>query len=91
MVRYSQRRVHLIPEQNDSLTAPTVRIAGLRIAHRLYPIGENGIQNSRFPNLQASQNHIHVEFSGISFAPGDALRYQYLLEGLDQQWSPPSA
>src|SRR6476620_9697121 len=81
----------LVPEQNDSLTLPPIRIVAVRIAGVPYPMGENGASELTLPDLRAGQNQIQVDFGGITFATGDTLRYQYWLEGLDRQWSPPSA
>ncbi|MBN4065952.1 hypothetical protein JYT51_01305 [Candidatus Amoebophilus asiaticus] len=39
--------------------------------------------------LPYSQNHLTFDFVGISFKIPEKVRYQYMLEGLDANWSPP--
>src|SRR5262249_13983627 len=41
--------------------------------------------------LQPQQNHIEVDFFGLRFGTGGALRYQYKLEGPDRDWSAPGS
>lgn len=38
--------------------------------------------------LGPNQNHLQVDFFGLSFAAGEVLRYQYKLEGAEADWSP---
>ena len=40
--------------------------------------------------LQPDQNQLRVDFVGLGFAPGERLRYQYLLSGADRDWSRPT-
>jgi two-component sensor histidine kinase len=42
------------------------------------------------PDLAADRNQLQIDFVGLSFAPGEVLRYQYRLEGADADWSPPA-
>jgi hypothetical protein len=37
--------------------------------------------------LNPSQNQLSVDFVGLGFAAGEALRYQYRLAGADPDWS----
>jgi two-component sensor histidine kinase len=50
-------------------------------------LGETELKNLR---LRAGQNSLQLDFAAISFSPGRSLRYQYKLEGMDDDWSPPS-
>jgi ligand-binding sensor domain-containing protein/signal transduction histidine kinase len=67
-----------------------ISITSLRVRGRGQPtsdLGETEISGLRFgPN----QNDVEVGFAGLAFAPGETLRYQYMLEGADSGWSPPS-
>jgi signal transduction histidine kinase len=47
-----------------------------------------GEKQIALPDLAANQNEIQIEFVGLSFAPGDTLRYQYKLG--DADWSEPT-
>lgn len=42
------------------------------------------------PGLQLAydKNHVSFEFTGISFINPEKIKYQYKLDGLDNQWSP---
>ncbi len=37
--------------------------------------------------LAASQDNIQIDFTSLSFASGEVIRYQYRLEGADRDWS----
>jgi ligand-binding sensor domain-containing protein/signal transduction histidine kinase len=80
----------LIPEPERPAIQPTVLVTGLRIASIPYPIPELGATNIAGPELGASQNNVQVEFTGLSLAPGESLRYQYKLEGASSDWSAPT-
>ncbi|MBL4624920.1 MAG: hypothetical protein JKY42_07260, partial [Flavobacteriales bacterium] len=41
-------------------------------------------------NLTYEKNHLTFDFVGISLKIPEKVRYQYMLEGLDDNWSPPS-
>src|SRR5216683_3524582 len=75
----------------DRPAAPlTIAITSLRVGGVRQPgseLGETEISGLRY---QPNQNDIEVGFAGPAFAPGDTLRYQYMLEGADAEWSPPS-
>ena len=75
----------------DRPPAPlTIAITSLRVGGVRQPgseLGETEISGLRY---QPNQNDIEVGFAGPAFAPGDTLRYQYMLEGADSEWSPPS-
>jgi ligand-binding sensor domain-containing protein/two-component sensor histidine kinase len=71
-------------------TPPPIAITSLRVGgvrQQASELGEVEISGLRF---QPNQNDIEVGFVGLAFAPGETLRYQYMLEGADSEWSPPS-
>ncbi len=76
----------LIPEPDLPRPPPPVLISSLRIAGLTYPVSDLGEINIPPLELNASQNQIEIDFFGFSFSPGEALRYQYKLEGSDQDW-----
>src|SRR5438045_7024294 len=45
----------------------------------------------RLADLPASANQLQIDFVGLGFAPGESLRYQYMLEGADRDWGAPTA
>jgi ligand-binding sensor domain-containing protein/signal transduction histidine kinase len=79
----------LIPEPDwpQAATPPPVLIGGLRIAGVPYPVSELGATEINSLVLEPGQNQIEIDFFGLSFSAGANLRYQYLLEGVDRQWS----
>jgi ligand-binding sensor domain-containing protein/signal transduction histidine kinase len=78
----------LVPEPEKPEPPPSVFISGVRVAGVRQPLSEFG--EIEAPDLAAGhdQNNIEVEFAGLCFRCGDALRYQYRLEGADRDWSP---
>ncbi len=60
-----------------------VLITGLRVAGEQQLISALGETAVRWHHLTVSQNHLQIDFVGLSFAPGEALRYQYKLEETD--------
>ncbi|HJQ23065.1 MAG TPA: two-component regulator propeller domain-containing protein [Blastocatellia bacterium] len=79
-----------MPQAERPTLPPTMLISGLRIAGVAYPVSELGATDLRGPQLQTSAGQLQIDFVGISLAPGAGLRYQYKLEGADQDWSAPT-
>src|SRR5262249_46227400 len=67
-----------------------ILISALRVAGVSYPVSELGAASLTLPELAANQNHIEIDFLGLSLGVGDALRYQYMIEGSSSGWSPPT-
>lgn len=78
----------MIPEPDQPRPPTPVLISGLRIAGLTYPVSDLGEINIPPLELGAGQNQIEIDFFGISFGLGEAIRYQYKLEGSDQDWKP---
>jgi ligand-binding sensor domain-containing protein/signal transduction histidine kinase len=80
----------LVPQADPTQTPPPILISGLRVAgvpQQISQVGESEVPALR---LGADQNQLSIDFVGLSFGPGEILRYQYRLEGgADQDWSPP--
>ncbi len=73
------------PPGPPPIVITSLRVGGVRqLASEL---GETEISGLRY---QPNQNDIEVGFAGMAFAPGETLRYQYMLEGADSEWSPAS-
>ena len=78
------------PQPEQVQEAPPILISGIRIAgakQRTSALGESSISNLE---LEPQQKDLQIDFVGLDFAPGDIIRYQYKLEGADQDWSLPS-
>jgi ligand-binding sensor domain-containing protein/signal transduction histidine kinase len=80
----------LIPEKERATSPPPVLISGLRIAGVAYPISELGTTEVSGLELGADQHQIEIDFFGLSFSAGESLHYQYMIEGVDRDWSAPT-
>jgi signal transduction histidine kinase len=65
-------------------------LTGLRIAGSPRSVSALGATQVSLPDLKATENHLQIDFVGLSFVPGETLRYRYRLEGADADWSPPT-
>ena len=80
----------LAPAPDTPSAPPPVLIDGLRIRGLPQLISAFGEQDLSVPDLTAQQNQLQIDFVGLSFGPGDVLRYQYRLTGTDTDWSAPT-
>ncbi|HKV42642.1 MAG TPA: two-component regulator propeller domain-containing protein [Blastocatellia bacterium] len=80
----------LVPQVEQPASPPPIRITSLEVAGIPYPLPELGVANMTGPELDASQNHIQIDFSGLSIASADSPRYEYKLEGAVSEWSAPT-
>jgi len=67
-----------------------IYLARIEIAGEDLPIAETGTALVPGLELSASRNNLLIEFLGLDFHGERALKYQYQLEGADQDWSPPT-
>jgi signal transduction histidine kinase/ligand-binding sensor domain-containing protein len=80
----------LDPQPDPDPAAPPIRIEGLRIAGVKQPLSEFGANNISGLKLTAAQSNLQIDFSSLSMARAALLRYQYKLEGVDEDWSAPT-
>src|SRR5262249_32377724 len=80
----------LDPQSEEPASPPPIFITALHVAGVPFPLPEPGAISVAGPELRANQNNVQIEFAGLSFAPGESLRYQYKLEGTSLDWSAPS-
>ena len=76
----------LMPEPDEQPLAPPGlhhRDADHRDAQAIADVGETDIRGLE---LAPAQNHIQIDFSGLAFGAGEALQYQYKLDGADNDW-----
>jgi ligand-binding sensor domain-containing protein/two-component sensor histidine kinase len=78
-----------IPEQERSFPAPPVFISRLRFAGKDFPLAPLGETEISGLTLEPDARQLQIDFYGLNLASGEALRYQYTLNGRD--WSEPSA
>src|ERR1019366_7222403 len=79
----------LVPRNGPASDPPPVWITGLSIAGRQAPVSQAGELSIRRVEVQPGQEHIQFDFVGLSYSPGNILRYQYRLG--DDAWSAPIA
>lgn len=77
----------LAPQPDKQTPAPNVWLDGLRIAGESRAVPELGGVEISDLELAPTQNNLQIDFFGIDFNPGETLRYQYMLEGADRDWS----
>jgi two-component sensor histidine kinase len=78
----------LRPVPPRSASPPPILVTGVQIGSELVPVPETGETAFKGPSLRPGQGPLRIDFVGLSFAPGEALRYQYRVDGLDRDWSP---
>ena len=79
-----------VPEPEQTSQPPPVLINGLRLAREKQSVSALGETEILLPELAPDRNQLQIDFVGLSFAPGETLRYQYRLEGADAGWSAPT-
>ena len=80
----------LIPGSDPPQQPPPILISGLRIAGDSYAISALGETEVSGLTLNPTQNQLSIDFVGLGFGAGEALRYQYRLASADPDWSVPT-
>ena len=80
-----------LPEPERPALPPPVLLTSLSVGGAAQNVSALGETEMRLADLPASANQLQVDFVGLGFAPGESLRYQYMLEGTDRDWSGPTA
>jgi ligand-binding sensor domain-containing protein/two-component sensor histidine kinase len=78
------------PDPPQRNAPPPILIRGVRVRGVPQPISELGESVVPPFELAASQNQLQFDFVSISFRPAEKRRYQYMLEGVDAAWTPPT-
>jgi ligand-binding sensor domain-containing protein/signal transduction histidine kinase len=78
------------PGTDTPAQPPPVLITNLHVAGVRQTVSSLGETEVALPDLAADQNQLQIEFVGLSFAPGEVLRYQYRIAGSRADWSTPS-
>jgi signal transduction histidine kinase/ligand-binding sensor domain-containing protein len=80
----------LSPRAGEKEPPPNILLGGLRIAGEKQAISELGDTEISRGDLSHTQNNFQIDFFGLDFHAGETLRYQFMLEGADKDWSPPT-
>ena len=78
----------LVPTVDRPQSPPPVLVTGLSVggvAQSISDLGQTAVSGLRLP-----QSPLRVDYVGLGFLPGETLRYQYMLEGADRDWSAPT-
>lgn len=78
----------LDPAMEPPPPPPPVLISGIRVRGAPLPISFLGETSLGGIELSSDRNQVELEFVGLDFGVGGALRYQYRLENTDSEWSP---
>ena len=78
------------PGPEQTAEPPPIAISGLRVAGEPWTVSALGDALVRLPALGPGRNQLQIDFVGVSFAPGENLRYQYKLDGAAADWSVPT-
>jgi ligand-binding sensor domain-containing protein/signal transduction histidine kinase len=79
----------LRPERDAPRESPPILIDGLSIAGTPQPVAQLGQAAVRDVIVPANQRELQIAFFGIALGAGEALRYRYMLEGMDHGWRAP--
>lgn len=77
-----------VPTEDRPRSPPPVLVTGLSaggVAQSVSDLGQSTLSGLRFRQVP-----LRVDYVGLGFQPGGALRYQYMLEGADRVWSTPT-
>lgn len=80
----------LTPMEDEDPPPPQIFIGGLRISGRLETVSELGETTFDAGQLSNTDNNFQIEWFGLDLRAGEFLRYQYMLEGADREWSQPT-
>jgi ligand-binding sensor domain-containing protein/two-component sensor histidine kinase len=79
-----------VPAPEKSAKPPRILISALRVGNLPQTVSALGESELRLTDLPANRNQLQIDFVGLSYAPGEVLRYQYRLEGSDAGWGAPT-
>jgi ligand-binding sensor domain-containing protein/signal transduction histidine kinase len=69
---------------------PPIYLSRAQVAGEDLPIAETGALRIPELELPATRNNLLIEYVALSFRGENRLRYQYMLEGVDGDWSAPA-
>ncbi len=78
----------IVPTLDRQQSPPPVLVTGLSVGgvpRAISDLGQSAVSGLRLP-----QSPLRVDYVGLGFLPGQTLRYQYMLEGADRDWSAPT-
>ncbi|MBI4469412.1 MAG: hypothetical protein HY650_08845 [Acidobacteria bacterium] len=79
-----------VPQPDSPHSPPPIFIHGMSIRGVRQPVSALGEVEISLPDLAPDMNQLQIDFTGLSFASGESLRYQFRLEGADTDWGTPT-
>lgn len=76
-------------ERASGVSAP-IYLSHVQIAGEALTLPETGISTLEQGELSSERNNLLLEYVALSFQGENTLRYQYMLEGVDTDWSAPT-
>ena len=80
----------LTPTLDASSGAPPILIQQVRVGGNNLPLSELGVTQLDGLEFDANKNQLEIKFVSLGFRSGDVLRYQFVLDGADRDWSAPT-
>jgi signal transduction histidine kinase len=80
----------LTPGSEHEPRRPAVFIGGLRIGGAPHPVSQFGETAIAGIELEHDERRMQIDYAGVSLAPGEVLHYQTRLDGVDEEWNPPT-
>jgi ligand-binding sensor domain-containing protein/two-component sensor histidine kinase len=80
----------LVPGLEERSETPPILIQHMRVAGIDWPIPELGVTQLGDLRFERNKNQFEIKFVSLGFRSGDVLRYQFMLEGADRDWSAPT-
>ena len=77
----------LVPQAERPGRPSPVFITGVQVEGVTRPLSAIGEPELQLGELAANEGRLQIEFVGLGFAPGERLRYQYMVDGVDRDWS----
>jgi ligand-binding sensor domain-containing protein/two-component sensor histidine kinase len=77
------------PQEDPPVEPPNIWITALDVEGKPQRISAIGTDRLHLPELSAGQNQVRINFTGISSATDETLRYQYKF-AVDADWSAPN-
>lgn len=80
----------LVPAIEGPVQPPPILIQRVQVAGAELPIPGMGVTEIPQAEFAADKNQMEIKFVSLGFRTGDVLRYQFMLEGADNDWSTPT-
>lgn len=81
----------LVPARESSVPPPRAVISSFRVNGNPREVPELGARALPEFVLQPDETRVRIDFAAPSFIPGELVRYQTRLEGVDATWSAPGS